>query len=83
MIFPEESLDLWLEKYPDLKMEEGSCNFCGTSMKITRPFIERHFIGLVSPSCSCEKNTNEAMTMIPRSREEIEYWNLFLGREDK
>jgi len=78
MIYPEVSTENWLKKYTELEIEEGFCNHCGKSMKTTKPFIEKDVAGLVSPNCSCGKNTNQAMTMIPTSDSEIQYWNQLL-----
>lgn len=75
MIFPDILTKNWLLKYPSLTIEEGRCNSCGKPLLTTVPFIEHDYVGLVSPKCSCGLNTNQAMTMIATSKNEIKYWN--------
>lgn len=78
MIFPNVSLEKFLKKYNELEIESGFCNNCHKEIKTEKPFIEKGFVGLISHDCSCNKNTNQVMTMIPISKKEIEYWNQFL-----
>jgi len=79
MIFPDVSLKEWLTKYDELEIEKGACNNCGKEMPTIKPFIEKDYVGLVSKNCLCDKNTNQAMTLIPISKKEIDYWNEFLN----
>lgn len=79
MIFRDVSLEEWLERYPELEIEEGFCNQCGKTMRTTKPFVEKGYVGLVSPKCSCGLNTNQVMTVLPTSYEEIGFWNSFVG----
>jgi len=78
MIFPEVSTENWIKKHDELVIEEGICNHCEKPLRTTKPFIEKGFVGLISNDCSCGKNTNQAMTMVPTSDSEIHYWNQFL-----
>lgn len=78
MIYLDMSTEEFLNKHKDFKIEEGMCNYCGSKLKTTIPFIDKDYIGLVSPPCPCGKSSNEAMTMIPTSKKEIQYWNQFL-----
>lgn len=78
MIYLNMSVEEFLSKNNEFKIEEGICNHCGSSLKTTIPFIEKDYIGLVSPPCPCGKSTNEAMTMVPTSKNEMLYWNQFL-----
>jgi hypothetical protein len=80
MIFPDVTTEDFLSKHDELKVIEGFCDHCGTSMKTTIPFIEKGAVGLVSPKCKCGKNRNQAMIGLPTSRSEIQYWNQFLAQ---
>lgn len=52
MIFPDTPIDIWCEKH-DLEIIHDKCPNCRSKMSTTRPFIEKQFIGLISPRCNC------------------------------
>lgn len=70
MIYPEKTTEEWLKEHKGLKMANGKCNNCGETMVSTIPVITRDTVALISPDCSCGKNTNGCMNFIFRKRED-------------
>lgn len=51
MIYPNISLEEWLEKHP-IEPVEGKC-YCGRIHRTTKPVILKDYIGLVANKCDC------------------------------
>lgn len=67
MIFPEITLEEWLERYPDLAVRKERCNGCCKKfIKTNKPFIEKDWVGLAA---ICECGFHGASSMLPRSQE--------------
>lgn len=65
MIFPDVTLEEWLEKYPDLGVRKERCNGCGKKSILTnKPFIEKDWVGLAA---ICECGFHGASSMLPRT----------------
>lgn len=79
MIFVEEPLEQWLEKYPDLKVIHRECDGCGKPMSTTRPFITKGYVGLRTPDCNCGKQRHSAMTMVTTTAASYKEWIDVLG----
>lgn len=79
MIFPEISLKKWLEKYPDLDQLEINCDHCGKLMLASKPFIERGYVGILAPDCSCGKNRHTCMSKLTTSKETFNRWSSLIN----
>jgi len=53
MIFPNISLQDWLNTHNELEVETDTCECCGREMKTTIPFVEHDWVGLLAPECKC------------------------------
>lgn len=80
MIYLDVNLDVWLQKYPDLKVVEGLCNNCGAVLKSERPFITKEYVGLTSDNCrECSSSSHKAMTFISYDKSKVDEWNKLLS----
>jgi hypothetical protein len=78
MFFPDVSLEEWLKKYPELEVISSTCENCGSEMKATRPFIEKHFAGLRIDHCHCGKNRHSTAMAITTTAEKHREWEALL-----
>lgn len=78
MIYPNISLESWLEKYPDLKVQKLVCTNCGETMISTIPFLSKGYAGIESPPCVCGQNTHKCSSAITITKESFEKWNNIL-----
>jgi hypothetical protein len=74
MIFPDVPTDMWLAKYPFLKIISSTCDGCRHIRSTTKPFISKEYVGLESPRCECCKSNHSAMYMASICKKEIESW---------
>lgn len=74
MIFPQVSLQDWLQKHPDLKINKLNCDACGKEMIANKPFIEKGYAGLIAEKCSCGNNRHTCMSMVTTSKEAYDHW---------
>ncbi len=53
MIFPQVSTEEWIDQHKELYVAETKCAKCfKAKLRTTRPFIEKNWLGLISPPCS-------------------------------
>ena len=52
MIYPDVTVEEWCRRY-DLSVEKDRCPKCRKAIYTSRPFIEKGFVGLIAPKCSC------------------------------
>ena len=53
MMYVDNSVKSWLERYPALKVAKEPCHTCGKIMIADIPFIEKGWAGLCSLDCKC------------------------------
>lgn len=71
MIYPNVSLEEWLEKYPVLEIKKKRCHYCREFRVANIPFIEKDWVGLQSKDCSCGKGKAISVCMIRKTLEEL------------
>jgi hypothetical protein len=77
MIFPEVTIEEWINKFPELEVISRRCDYCGSIMKSEKPFLMKGYAGLVSPNCKCGKNRGLCSSRITISDYEHKRWNKF------
>lgn len=80
MIFPDITLDKWLQKYPSLSVEFEECPECGNLVKLDIPYISKDFAGLTSSPCDCGE-TDICRIFVPISKNMIEKTQMFYSSE--
>lgn len=75
MIFPEITLEEWLEKYPELQILTKKCDNCNKDITANKPFITNGYVGLSSDKCICGKNKHDCMYYITNSEETFGFWS--------
>jgi hypothetical protein len=63
MIFPDITLEVWLQKYPDLKIQKMKCE-CKSLLSTTVPFVCRLGWGITTPKCSCGSSLSKTQMVL-------------------
>lgn len=78
MIYPDISMEKWLNKYPSLKQAKPvKCLQCSEEIYHTRPFIDNDYAGLLSEYCPNCNNKQKTYVIIPISKSELAAWDVF------
>jgi hypothetical protein len=72
MIYPDVSLEKWLEKYPGLNIIEVECLDCHGIIRTETPFMTKDYIGLSVSTCPNCHVSHKACTAMPYSKQEKE-----------
>lgn len=79
MIYPDVSLEEWLQRYPNLKVHSQECPECKKIISTDRPFRSKHYIGLEGLHCKeCGYRIGSAV-LRPISKKKIEEWKSFFS----
>ena len=83
MIFPEVTLEEWLNKYPDLKnikdtCEINYCEYCNKQIIPEKPFVKKGYVGLLSEVCPHCLNEFYVQVSITNSVQEYQEWSHIL-----
>lgn len=78
MIFPDVSVVEWIKKYPSLSEVTTSCFDCGREIVANKPFITKHYVGLVSSKCICGSNCTGCECKTTSTIEEHNKWSMIM-----
>lgn len=53
MLFPQVSVEEWIERHPGLEIEKERCPSCRKEIVKDIPYMSKDWVGLHSGECSC------------------------------
>lgn len=74
MIYPNVTLESWLEKHPSLEVIKVECLECKHEIPTLKPFITKDYLGLSASHCPNCKVEHRAYTGIAYSESEKSAW---------
>jgi hypothetical protein len=68
MIYPDVSVEEWLNRYPTLSPDTEECPVCGHPITLSKPYISADFVGLESEDCKNCGDTGGCRVFVPISK---------------